>query len=132
VFVRALAESEVDLSPVSAQPLSALVEAGLLEGTETEAAVAKVLAELPGVNTILLACTHYPALAPAFRKLRPGLTLLDPAEMAVADLDPSKLSATGRDRFFTTGDLEAMEKSAKLAFGITLKAQKLSPPSNPI
>lgn len=125
VFLKALESSGVALAPVSAQPLSALVEAGRLDGEETEREVSAVLEKLPGVNTILLACTHYPALAPTFRKLRHGLTLLDPAEMAAAEVDPGKFSSTGHDLFFTTGDIAAMESSARLAFGLELVARKL-------
>lgn len=102
---------------VVAQPLSALVEAGQLDGPEVEAAVAAVLAQLPAVPAVLLACTHYPALLPVFARLRPEVRWLDPAPFLL----PERL-VRGASQLdcWTSGDPLAMQQSARAAFGLVL------------
>lgn len=101
-----------------AQPLSALVEAGELEGEATRAAVAAVLARLPAdLDALLLACTHYPALAGVFGQLAPGVRLIDPAVAMAAGQWPAGQSGL---QFWTTGNAQQSGQSAQLAFGLAL------------
>jgi len=60
--------------------LAPLVEEGW-EATEmARLAVGRYLRDLPGIDTLVLACTHYPLLLPAFRAaLDPQIRLLEPA-----------------------------------------------------
>jgi glutamate racemase len=60
----------------------ALVEAGVWEGEGADRAVGRVLAPLlaEGIDQLVLACTHYPFLAPTIaRTAGPGVALVDPA-----------------------------------------------------
>lgn len=84
----------------AAQPLSALVERGLIDGPEVDAAIERVLAPLGEVDALLLACTHYPALGSIFQRLRPGWVLLDPISLLVQRVRPPR----GTLRAWTTGD----------------------------
>ena len=119
-YVRALPEVEV-IQRV-AQPLSALVEAGQLQGPSVRAAVTEVIEGLPTVDAVVLACTHYPALASHFAALLPGVPLVDPGEalarFLAQDLEPGRLQA----RFFTSGDPAAMQAAALAAFGVQIPA----------
>jgi len=103
-----------------AQPLSALVERGVLEGPEVERALQAVLPPLAGVEALLLACTHYPALAPAIARQLP-VPLLDPAERAAEALVAAVGALPPRstaDRFFTTGSTVDSSRAARQAFGV--------------
>lgn len=110
-----------------AQPLSALVEAGELTGPHVEAAVQAVLEPVGEVAGIVLACTHYPALAPVFRSLRPEALLLDPGIAAAAQLakalDPGAVEVT----FATSGDPQAMRAAALAAFGVEIPSLRSLP-----
>ena len=117
-YVRAL--PEVEVSQRVAQPLSALVEAGQLRGPSVRAAVAEVIEGLPKIDALVLACTHYPALASHFEALLPGVPLVDPgvvlAQRLAAGLSPGSVRA----RFFTSGDTQAMQAAALAAFGVQI------------
>ena len=100
-----------------AQPLSALVEAGR-DPVEEEVllAVAAVLEEMPAMDSLLLACTHYPALIPAFAQLLPGVELLDPAGWMVQGIEV----CPGPLQFHTTGPGGDSRRAAQRAFGIDI------------
>ncbi|HET6613396.1 MAG TPA: aspartate/glutamate racemase family protein [Kofleriaceae bacterium] len=112
-----------------AQPLSGLVEAGQLSGPAVDAAMAAILAPLAGIDALLLACTHYPALAPRFRAHLPGVTLIDPAAALAAQvIDRWQLApGNGRTTFMTTGDAAAMQRSAQAAFALHIPGQEVEP-----
>ena len=52
----------------------------------SSATSARILPPLARVDTLLLACTHYPSAQEAFRRLAPRALLLDPAEAVVEAL----------------------------------------------
>jgi glutamate racemase len=111
-----------------------LVEAGLLDAPETEAAVGEYLDELRGrdseIDTLLLGCTHYPLLRPLIeRAAGPAVAVVDSAfttALAVEDL----LDALGgrapaggaapAHRVATTGDAAAFRAVAQRLFGDAL------------
>lgn len=70
----------VRVSQRAAPLLAPIVEEGW-ESTEiARLAVARYLAELPGIDTLLLGCTHYPLLGPILHEAVPeGVTVVDPA-----------------------------------------------------
>ncbi len=100
-----------------AQPLSALVERGELTGAAVEREVREVLERLAGIDSLLLACTHYPALSPAFREQAPDLELLDPADRMVENLPRG---GQGRLLFFTTGSGDLSMRAARGGFSVEL------------
>jgi glutamate racemase len=106
-----------------AQPLSAHVEAGRLEGDAVRGDVARILAPLHDVEILVLACTHYPALAPLLAERCPRAALFDPAAATLDRVEaewPVAAATPGPHRVLTTGDPETMRRSARLAFGMEL------------
>ncbi len=103
-----------------AQPLSALIETGKVRGPELEAELGAILAPLADVEALLLACTHYPAVAPEIQRLLPAATLLDPAARAAEHLGAEIAvgEGGGSARFFTSGSREASGAAAHAAFGV--------------
>lgn len=112
-----------------AQPLSALIERGLVDGPEVEACLREVLGPLGDAEHLVIACTHYVAALPAIRSWLPRLrTVVDPAEetLAVVRAGGGLHGGEARERFMTTGAAEAMRRAAELAFGLLL------PPVGPV
>lgn len=104
---------ETHVTEIGAPALVPLVEAGKLHGEQPRAAVAQACAKLPpGVDAVVLACTHYPLLEEHFREvLGPGVAILDPANVharraarLVAELGIP--AGTGKTLCMTSGNLE--------------------------
>lgn len=101
-----------------------LIEAGQLDGEETEALVQQCLAPMlaAGVDTVVLGCTHYPFVLPLIARLAgPDVTLIDPAP-AVARQTQSLLvhsglatsrAGNGRLMMYTSGDPERFASLAR-------------------
>lgn len=120
-----------------------LVEAGILDGPEAEAAVREALAPLLGerhadgefvfplpaserIDTLLLGCTHYPLLAPLIeRETGPDVAVIDSASAtasALANLlEINGLSTSGerppQHAQLTTGDVTTFRRTAERLFG---------------
>ena len=78
---------EMEVYPQACPPWAALIEEGHVQGPEIEAAAEQYLAPLKqaGVDTVVLACTHYPYITPLIsRILGPAVTLIDPARETAA------------------------------------------------
>lgn len=101
-----------------AQPLSALVEAGQLDGPGVHAAVRRVLRPMGRLDALVLACTHYPALRPVFAQLRPDLSCIDPVDQLVREL--GAVTGGGTLRVWTSGAPQATVQSARAAWGLDL------------
>jgi glutamate racemase len=127
VYGRALRAAGHEVRQRVAQPLSAHVEAGRLDTPGVRRDVAAILAPLRGVDTLVMACTHYPALAPLFAEHCPAAALYDPAAAALARVEREwPLAAPApppppAHRFLTTGNVEAMRRAARLGFGVELE-----------
>lgn len=103
------------VSQRAAPLLAPIVEEGWEDSQIARLAVARYVADLPDIDTLLLGCTHYPLLLPAFRAaVPPGVVVLDPAPYVAERLvrwlahhptfdDPG----TGRLRVLCTGDPES-------------------------
>jgi glutamate racemase len=73
----------VEVLPVGCPRLVDLVEAGVLEGPEAEAAVREAIQPLldAGIDTLVLGCTHFPALRPVFERVAGlGVAIIDSGE----------------------------------------------------
>jgi glutamate racemase len=128
VYQGALAKLGVEVVAQPAQPLSALIERGVLQGDELDHALGPILTPLNGIPALLLACTHYPAVAGEIAKALPGTRLLDPAPRVARAADEIEAAGNGREgegasAFFTTGDCASSDRSARLAFGVETKFQ---------
>jgi glutamate racemase len=106
-----------------AQKLSALIEAG--DFAAIPAYLKKILAALGDIDTLVLACTHYPAASPIIKHMAPGLEIIDPgAALLEACLRRIAAagdcrSAGGRRTYATTGDVDRSRLSAETAFGFS-------------
>ena len=114
----------LSVQEVAAPKLVPLVESGLLTGPIARAAVAEALAAfaLP-IETLVLACTHYPLLDAEFvAVLDAGVTLVDPA-LAQADAavrfvrERGTKGGTGRTHFATTGATDAYRSAIEAILG---------------
>lgn len=114
----ALRPKGIEVTEVVAQPLSALVERGVVSGPLLESTVEQIVSPVRDATAIVSACTHYLAALPALRAAFPCLrTVIDPAQ-ALAELDFGPTPAGDRpDRYWTTGDPAASRRAALAAFG---------------
>lgn len=89
----------------------------------------------PAIDTVLLACTHYPLLADKIRKqLAAGIQLISQGGIVAAslveylrrhpDMD-QRLSKDATRRFCTTDDMVDFEKHASLFYGESIKAERV-------
>lgn len=133
VYQTPLERAGLEVSARVAQPLSICVEAGDLSSPELRRHLDEILAPLASCDALLLACTHYPALAPLIEARLPGVALLDPARELVRRArerwpcphltSPALRSHTRRDQVYevyTTGDPQKMSQAARAAFGVEL------------
>lgn len=119
-----------------------LVENGELSGAGAEYFVKRDLEALfamdSEIDTVLLACTHYPLLSPIIQKFLPsGVRLISQGEIVASrTLDylnrhpeiESRLKKTGNTEFFTTDTVEFFEKGAFLFCERNISAKKLTFP----
>lgn len=88
--------------------------------------IKELLAKSPDMDTILLACTHYPLLLPLIEKYTPkGINIISQGEIVAASLIDylkrhpeveSQCSQTGRLQFFTTDDPLDFNNKAEIFF----------------
>lgn len=116
-----------------------LIENGEYESPGADYFIQKDLARLlghsPEIDTILLACTHYPLMENKIRQfLPPGTELLTQGKIVAASLDnylerhpeiEGRLSREGRRSFFTTDSAADFESMASIFFGQSVNAQHL-------
>ncbi|HUO46806.1 MAG TPA: glutamate racemase [Acidimicrobiia bacterium] len=108
-----------------------LVERGLIDGPEVEAAIAYHLDPVlvAGVDTIVLGCTHYPFLGPVImRQAGSEVTVIDPSravavQVARVATDPGAGAGT---LLHTTGDARATQELITLLTGLHLPATNVT------
>ena len=83
----------------------------------------RILWPIRNCSHILLACTHYPAIAETIREfVSTDTVLVDPAAELAKRTNRWTLAADGADAFYASGDGAAMKGSAKHAFGCSIRA----------
>ena len=131
---------QVRLTQVACPLLVPLVEAGELDGAGLEHFLRKYWQETRtrgggDPEALLLACTHYPLLYPAIRRIVPNETRLlvqaDIVAPSLADylarhpeLD-ARLTRGGTERFFTTDQTEGFARLASLFLGRSVAAGRV-------
>ncbi len=93
----------IQVNGVVAQPLSAMIEAGKI-GSQEVADYIRELSEQIEEQSVLLACTHYPAAQKVFNEVfGDGVQILDPVEEAVEAMNPISigLKNEGEDIWYT-------------------------------
>jgi glutamate racemase len=98
--------------------------------------IESLLAKSPNIDTIVLACTHYPLLLPIIEQFVPKhISVLTQGKMVAASLDDylsrhSEVDATcskhGKTLFYTTDDAATFEEKATLFFGKQITASHIS------
>ena len=121
------------------QPCPGLVEqieAGRLESPDTEALLRDLLAPMldAGADRIVLACTHYPFVAPLIARIAgAGVTIIDPAPAVARQLgrvlETRTLANDGRGcprhRFLSSGEPAHLETAIEQLLGLHFPAQAL-------
>ena len=116
-----------------------LVENGEFESESADYFVRKYLDELLGkskeIDTILLACTHYPLLMNKIRRyLPPGIRVVSQGEIVAESLADylnrhpeieTQLSRQGSMAFYTTDDPDDFEEHGSVFFGQPISARHL-------
>jgi len=119
IYVKKLAD--LNISQRTAQPLSALVERGIIYGHEAEYAIREIFEGI-GDDDVVLACTHYSAMTKLIGESFPTVNCHDPIPFIVKQiLEKWGKFYSGEDSFLTTGNTIESDHSAKLAFGIVAK-----------
>lgn len=97
--------------------------------------VNELLSKSPKIDTIVLACTHYPILYPLIRKYTPAhIQILAQGELVAKSLTDylirhpeveEKCSKEGKLDFYTTDDAKDFSEKAKIFFGKNIKAKHI-------
>jgi glutamate racemase len=129
IYRRAFAATNIAVTQRIAQPLSGMIEKGDTSSDELCVTAGRILSPLRNSSHILLACTHYPAIADVIANcVSTGTKLIDPAIAVVEEIAKWPLSGNGQDEFLTSGDTDAMKRASKKAFGVKLaNARKVTP-----
>lgn len=125
VYRRGFAERNIEIAQRIAQPLSGIIESGDTESPCLHSEAKRILAPLKNCSHILLACTHYPAIAEVLANyVSPNTRFIDPADAVVAALSIEQGTETGEDIFLTTGNATEMRRSVKAAWNVELHSAK--------
>ncbi|MDR1702199.1 MAG: glutamate racemase [Sporomusaceae bacterium] len=101
--------------PVPCPEFAGMVEAGELTGAKLEQHAREYLTPLKetGVDTVIMACTHYPFLEPVIGKVLENIRLVDPSEETALALREYlektgllKNSGTGSAKFYFSANLD--------------------------
>jgi glutamate racemase len=93
----------------------------------------KLLTSAPDIDTIVLACTHYPLLVSTIKKYLPdGIQVVAQGDIVAASLQDyllrhagmeTRLTRTGKMRFFTTDDTADFDAQASTFFGSAIRSE---------
>jgi glutamate racemase len=114
---------KLDVTEQSAQPLSALIEEGKLSENDIVPLLKIVFKsfEPKEIQALVLACTHYPAVAAHIYRLHPQWALVDPAVIVGKELLPKLIPAPSPSKmYYSTGSAQQTITSAKKAFGFVI------------
>ncbi len=126
VYRKAFAARGIDLEQRIAQPLSGLIESGDTSSEKLRAECKRILSPIRNCSHILMACTHYPAIAGVMKDyVSNETTLIDPAAELVKRTARWSI-AKGADEFYTSGDARQMSASAFAAFRCRIGAPRSS------
>jgi len=106
---------------ISAQKWSARIEKGDLDSQELIADINEVMNNLEDCSSVILACTHYPAITPILKRLYPEIDFIDPANYLtlITNEDSSK------GVFYTTGDHISSDISSLKSFDFRTSFSKV-------
>ena len=95
----------------------------------------QLMSQAPDIDTILLACTHYPLLMDKILKYVPkGVTVVPQGGIVASSLQDylqrhteieTKLSRTGHTKFYTTDDTKDFDEHGTVFFGRDVRSEHL-------
>ena len=134
VYRKAFEARGVNVRQRIAQPLSGLIESGDTNSAILKAECKRILTPLKHCTHILLACTHYPAIATVLAEFVSDETeLIDPSSELVRKIKNWNFRSGGEDIFLTSGDPRQMAAAAAKAFAVHIpNAYSVSIPQNPV
>jgi len=98
--------------------------------------IQQLLSQDPAIDTILLACTHYPILLEKIKEYSPAdMKILTQGEIVAESLQDylkrhpemeSACSKSGRREFYTTDSTEDFDNHASIFFGETVRSRHVS------
>jgi glutamate racemase len=117
-----------------------IIENGEYDSDGADYFVKKYLDELlqrsPGIDTILLACTHYPLLLHKIKKFLPeGVTVVTQGEIVAASLTDylqrhpemeTRISCNGTTRYYTTDDVADFDDHGSVFLGKEVHAEHVT------
>jgi glutamate racemase len=122
-YRRGLLAAGHDVTQRVAQPLSAHIESGRMGSATAARDLTRILRPLEHVELLVLACTHYPAIAPRIEALLPEVELFDPADAVARTLaralpaHAQSASMQSVTELLCTADARAMRTAATRAWG---------------
>ncbi len=135
-YNKKLLVSGIDVFSVSCPLFVPLAEEGWLEGKVTEEIAERYLKPLKDkkIESLVLACTHYPLLEKAIRKsLGSKIKVINPAESLARELssflkkNPNLSSKKGESRYYFTDKPYNFEKISRLCLGEKIKPVLIKP-----
>lgn len=146
-YLRGLIETFANGAQVLAQGcprLVTMVEHGVLDGPEAEAAVRADIQPMldAGIDMLVLGCTHFPALRPVFERVAgPGVTVIDSGAaiarqtrrvltrdglLAAASEDGARAPGAD-DEFWCSGDVRRFDTIASILLDAPISARATPP-----
>ncbi|HPB34582.1 MAG TPA: hypothetical protein PLW61_07445, partial [Caldisericia bacterium] len=110
-----LKNSKVKVYEIGSQELVNIVENGIINNNPTYLIAKETLEKIKFVDTLILGCTHFPALRDLILKILPNVKIVDPAEEIIEYI---KNYIDNKDKsileFYTTGDIKSFKEKAKI------------------
>lgn len=112
------------VSQTTAQLLSGMIESGDKGSALLVKTLKKIISPLKESASMILGCTHYPAILRLFRQLLPDMKIIDPAEITFNSVVRHWIlpeSNAEKDVIMTSGSGQETKDSAMSAFGVKLE-----------
>ncbi|MBC7194629.1 MAG: glutamate racemase [Caldisericia bacterium] len=108
-------DKDIEVCEIGSQELVNIVENGVKIDNPIYKLIEKTLNPLKNCDTLILGCTHFPALEEVIKKVLKNVNIVDPAKEIVPFIK-SYLNCTGNgERFFyTTLDKKSFKEKAKI------------------
>ncbi len=129
VAVISAADAQTKIFPQACPKFAPMVEAEKFEGLEIEQAALEYLAPLQksGVDTLILACTHYPFLTPVIEKIMgQNVTIIDPAretaleaQAMLKSMDLLNSGEHGYNKLYFSADVDRAKRIAARAIDVS-------------
>jgi len=111
-----------------------LVEEGWVDSNITKMVIKEYLSEFNNIDTLVLACTHYPMLRKSIQEVAGDIKIIDPAESLAKELDnflksnPQIKIKEGSDhQYFFSDEPYNLSKISKLCLNKEIEAEIIDP-----